>query len=312
MKTRINLSLMCLLLLLIPGYLLAQNGSAAPEVIDVTAAYHPDTKTHVFETDTDTIPSGWTTFHFINASPAVHFMILEHLPGDKSKKDVEKEAAPIFQDAMDLLKEGKTQEGYARLGELPAWFSKMTFMGGTGLVMPGQETQVTTFLTPGNYTLECYIKTPDGTFHSMLGMFRDLRVTEEKNNATEPSTADIDIYPTSDDFKIEGNLTPGKHLVAVHFEEDPEGPSAPDVHVVKLDENTDMDKVATWMDWTQPMGFVSDHMGKHPAPANFLGGSQEAPKGARTYFTLDLEPGKYALVSEQPASTPNYKIFEVK
>lgn len=312
MKTRINVGLMCLLWLLIPTCLLAQDSFKDSEIIDITATYHPKTNEHVFETEADTIPSGWTTFHFTNASPAVHFMILEHLPAGKSKKDVEKEVGPIFQAAMDMLMEGKTQEGYAKLGEMPAWYSKMTFMGGTGLVMPGHETSTTTFLTPGNYAIECYIKTPDGTFHSMLGMFRDLRVTEEKNNAKEPSTADIDIYPTLNDFKIEGNLTPGKHLVAVHFEEDPEGASAPDVHVVKLDGDTDMDKVAIWMDWTQPMGFVSDPMGNHPAPANFLGGSQEAPKDSRTYFTLELEPGKYALVSEQPANTPNYKIFEVK
>ena len=184
-------------------------------------------------------------------------------------------------------------------------------MGGTGLVMPGHETTTTTYLTPGNYTLECYIKTPEGQFHSSLGMFRDLYVTPAKNNSQEPSTADIDIYPAANGYKINGNLTPGEHLVAVHFTEPIKNMSGNDVHIIKVTDTTNMDKITKWMDWTEPQGFISDMKGKHPAPAEFLGGSQEAPMGSTTYFSITLEPGKYAVVSEQPSSNPTYKYFTI-
>ncbi|MGB8704423.1 MAG: hypothetical protein WCD31_05285 [Gillisia sp.] len=285
--------------------------SGSPEVIDVKAIYDPANNQHLFKTTTDTISSGWNTFHFTNMSPAVHFMIIEHQPGDKNTKDVEKEVGPIFTEAMNLFMKGDKQAGYAKLGEFPAWFSQVKFMGGTGLVMPGHETTTTTFLTPGNYTLECYIKTPEGKFHSSLGMFRDLYVTPGRNNVQEPSNADIEIYPSKKGYKIEGNLRPGKHSVAVHFTEPIENMSGLDVHIIKVNKNTDMDKITKWMDWTEPQGFVSDMKGEHPAPAEFLGGSQEAPEGSTTYFTIDLKPGKYAVVAEQAASNPTYKFFTV-
>ena len=77
--------------------------SGSPDVVDVKAVYDPVNNQHLFKTTTDTISSGWNTFHFTNMSPAVHFMIIEHQPGDKTTKDVEKEAGPVFTEAMNLF-----------------------------------------------------------------------------------------------------------------------------------------------------------------------------------------------------------------
>ena len=35
-----------------------------------------------------------------------------------------------------------------------------------------------------------------------------------------------------------------------------------------------------------------------PAPATFVGGVQEMPEGRTAYFTIDLEAGRYAWISE--------------
>ena len=49
------------------------------------------------------------------------------------------------------------------------------------------------------------------------------------------------------------------------------------------------------MDWTQPTGLET------PAPAEFLGGTHEMPAGGRAYFTVRLEPGRYAWIAEVPS-----------
>jgi hypothetical protein len=46
------------------------------------------------------------------------------------------------------------------------------------------------------------------------------------------------------------------------------------------------------MDWRQPGGLQT------PAPARFVGGLQEMPAGSTGYFTVELEPGRYAWIAE--------------
>jgi hypothetical protein len=36
------------------------------------------------------------------------------------------------------------------------------------------------------------------------------------------------------------------------------------------------------------------------------------PQGSSAYLTVDLEPGRYAWVSERGADTPLYQAFEVR
>ena len=103
--------------------------------------------------------------------------------------------------------------------------------------------------------------------------------------------------------------TKGIQTIAVHF--DDQGPHehflGHDVHLVKLNENTDTGEIDSWMSWADPEGLNT------PPPATFIGGTQEMPTGKTAYFTVDLKPGKYALVSEvpDPASKDMLKIFTV-
>jgi hypothetical protein len=67
-----------------------------------------------------------------------------------------------------------------------------------------------------------------------------------------------------------------------------------DLHLVRLEQGTDLATLSAWMDWTQPGGLET------PAPALFLGGSNEMPAGQTAYLNISLDPGRYAWISEVP------------
>ena len=178
-------------------------------------------------------------------------------------------------------------------------------MGGPGLLAPGRAVRTTAKLDPGNYVMECYVKTADGTFHTSLGVAQPITVTEA-NSGGSPPLADIQITLSNFVISVEGEATPGEHTVAVHFEEHPEFGLGNDVHLVRLDDGMSLDEVVPWMDWMNLDGL------REPAPATFLGGTQEMPVGHTAYFTVELEPGRYAWISESTAAQGMVKEFTVE
>ena len=251
----------------------------------------------------DEIPSGWTTFRFSNESPMIHFVLVERVPDGQGIESQQAQVAPVFQDGLDLLGAGEVDAALERFGDLPAWFGEIVFLGGPGLTSPGRTSQATVYLEPGTYLLECYVKT-GGIFHSynpdpsIYGMVHEFTVTDETSEAVEPSaTIQIEISPAGG-IVVEGELVPGEHTVAVHFVDQTvhENFVGHDIHLVRVAGDLDLGELERWMDWTQAMGLQS------PAPAEFLGGTNEMPAGTTSYFTVVLEPGNYAWVSEVPGS----------
>jgi hypothetical protein len=249
----------------------------------------------------DEIPSGWTTFRFMNESPMTHFVLVERVPDGQGIASQQAEVAPVFQDGLSLLTEGEVDAALQRFGDFPGWFGEIVFMGGPGLTGPGRTSQATMFLEPGTYLLECYVKT-GGVFHSYnpdpsaYGMVHELTVTGEASDVQEPD-ATLQIRISSEGgIEMEGTPAAGEQTVAVHFVDQTvhENFVGHDVHLVRLTENEEVGTVEAWMDWTQPSGLQT------PAPAPFLGGINEMPAGATGYFTVRLEPGEYAWVSEVP------------
>lgn len=288
---------------------LAIQPNTSPNVVEVRAIFDPENNLHLFETDTKTIPSGWTTFRLINASPMVHFLFLDHLPGERTSKELMSEVSPIFQKSADLIAEGKVEEGNAIFSELPPWFSDLVFRGGPGYVSPGRTTEATLFLTPGNYVMECYVKTADGIFHWNLGMYADLKVTNEKSDTEPPTGATLKLTTSDQGIEFDGDPTPGEHLVAVYFQQETPTFVAHDVQLVRLEEDTDFEEVVNWLDFSQPTGLIST--AESPAPATFLGGVHEMPLGNVAYFPVTLTPGEYAWISEQPIADAAYIRFSV-
>lgn len=260
------------------------------------------------------IPSGWTTFRLHNASEMLHFAVLERMPEGIGVAEQQAEVAPVFQEGMDLLNAGEVDAALAKFGELPAWFGDIVFMSGPGFVAPGRTAQTTVYLEPGTYMLECYVKT-NGVFHSYnpspdeYGMVLELTATEEASAAAAPEPT-LNITVSSErGFEVDDDVAPGNHTIAVYFEDQMahEHFLGHDVHLVRLQENTDLEELATWMDWTQSGGLET------PAPVEFIGGTHEMPAGETAYFTAVLYPGRYAWIAEvpDPAGKGMLKTFTV-
>ncbi|MDP2469307.1 MAG: hypothetical protein Q8W45_11420 [Candidatus Palauibacterales bacterium] len=254
------------------------------------------------------IASGWTTIRLKNEGMEHHFLLLSRLPEGKTFEDYAAEVGAPFDSVWHELRDGTVDRAGAGalLGQLlPAWYAEVVQMGGPGLVGPGRTAQVTERLDPGDYVIECYVKTSEGEFHGSLGMARPLTVTSEDSGGRPPQ-ADLSVTLFNYGFQIEGTPEAGKQTIEVNFDEHPEVGLGNDVHVVRLDEGTDLDKVIGWMDWMNIDGL------RTPAPATFLGGLQEMPSGYTAFFTVDLEPGRYAWIAESGAALGMVKEFTVE
>lgn len=247
------------------------------------------------------IPSGWTTFRFINSSPMIHFAIIDVPPAGVNAQEVSESVMMPFQEAMDAMNAGDDDAVNAAYGRFPEWLSELGRNGGPGLLSAGLTGQTTVYLAPGHYVIECYVKT-DGVFHSTppaegrLGMLLDLTVTGEDNGAPEPApTVTLDL--SNDGIELEsGAWKQGLNTVRVNVIEQQALPNfaGNDVHLLRVDSSDSIAMAATWMDWRAPQGLQS------PSPVTFLGGIQDLPAGSHGYFTVELDKGNYALLGEAP------------
>ena len=249
----------------------------------------------------DRIAAGWNTFRLRNESSMTHFAVIEKLPAGIGVEEQQEQIAPIFQAGLDLLKRGDTEGAMTKFGELPEWFHQVVFLGGPGMTGPGQISTATVLLEPGDYLLECYVKT-NGTFHSynptpgVQGMVHGFTVTQEESGEPEPTaTATITLSSTGG-IDAPEELAAGPQTLAIRFEDQKvhENFVGHDLHLVRLGDDADLEQIAAWMDWRAPHGLET------PAPVLFLGGINEMPAGSTGYIRVLLEPGRYAWVAEVP------------
>ncbi len=249
----------------------------------------------------DTVSAGWTTIRFHNQSTVTHFVQMEKLPEGIGLREQQDQVAPVFQEGMDRLNEGRGDDAMAAFGKLPAWFAKVVFTGGPGLTAPGRSSETSVFLEPGTYLLECYVKTA-GRFHSYNptpqtdGMVHQVVVVSGPEPGEMPK-ADFKVTLSSDrGIVIDGQPRPGNQVVEVDFADQKvyENFVGHDLHLARLDDTTDLARLNRWMDWRDKAGLET------PAPAEFLGGLNDMPEGGKGYIRLTLEPGRYAWISEVP------------
>ena len=177
---------------------------------------------------------------------------------------------------------------------------------------PNLRAETTLYLEPGNYVLECYVKMPNGTFHTAMGMTKDLVVSQQRSNDQEPK-ANINLSISSaNGIFTKDSIVGGLQTFAVHFVDQVvhENFVGHDVNLVKLGEDANMEELENWMNWATPTGLME------PAPAGltFLGGVNDMPAGRTGYFTVQLDPGSYVLISEVPNPTSKglLRTFEIK
>ena len=246
----------------------------------------------------DTIQSGWNTFRYINKSSETHFFLFDKYPEGKTLIDTEEEVAPVFQNGMDLINEGKTEEGFAEFSKLPAWFFEVVFSGGSGLISPKSSSLTTIKLEPGYYIIECYVKMINGVFHSTMGMTKSIFVTvEDSGNKPPEATVNITISST-EGITYDKPVTKGMQTFAVHFKDQivHENFVGHDINLVKLNKNANLELLEKWMNWADPEGLITPS----PEGVTFLGGVNDMPANNTGYFKVNLEPGNYAFISEVP------------
>jgi hypothetical protein len=259
----------------------------------------------------DTITSGWNTFRYKNMANETHFFRFNKLPDGITIDNYINDVDPVFEEGMDLINEGKTAEGFEAFGKFPKWFSECVPSGGSGLIAPKHETLTALLLVPGTYIVECYVKMPNGKFHSTMGMVKEVYVSDTKSDIEPPkATNTIDIK--EDGFHISGDLKQGEHVFEVNIinQKIHENFATSDVHLVKLERIADINALEAWMVWYDPKGFIT------PVPngVKFLGGYNDDNEGSTGYFQVDLKPGKYAFIAEVPNAREKglLKEFEVK
>jgi len=246
----------------------------------------------------DTIPSGWNTFRYKNLSPQTHFFIVEKYPKGIKLEDVKALVLPYFDSGMKLINEGKSEEGFAEFGKLPEWFGEVEFLGGSGLISPDYTAETMIRLDPGFYFVECYVKMNNGMFHTSLGMLSEFVVSDiASGNAELEADINVDISST-EGIVFNDSIASGRHTFSVFFKDQivHENFAGHDVNLVNLTEKASLEELEKWMNWADPEGLIE------PAPAGvtFLGGVNNMPAGSKGYFTVAIEPGNYALISEVP------------
>ncbi|MDX1740837.1 MAG: hypothetical protein R3178_06065 [Rhodothermales bacterium] len=254
----------------------------------------------------DSIASGWITFAFVNRSAMTHFALVERMPEGVGIAEQQREVAPVFQEGMDLLQAGSFDDAMAAFGALPPWFAEVEFLGGPGLVGPGRSSETTVRLAPGRYLVECYVKT-GGIFHSynpdstQYGMVHEFTVTSDTLTSRAPAPTLTVELSSSDGIAVTGEATPGDHTIAVHFKDQMthENFVGHDLHLARLGDDTDLESLENWMNWSVPGGLET------PAPVEFVGGVNEMPAGSTAYLHVSLEPCRYAWIYEVPASEDN-------
>lgn len=295
----------CVTGILLMGLLAAcqvqQESQSQPPVVEITA------RDYSFAGVPDTLKSGWTTLKLINAGMEPHFILLDFPPDSIRVDDFVGEAGAAFDTVWARLRSGRIdrqQAGQQLVELLPEWYFGTRQMGGTGMIGAGDTTQTTLKLQPGYYILECYVKDAEGRFHVSLGMVEDFVVTDDSTEA-EPPRADMHITLTNSDITLEGTPASGRQTFAVHFEEHPEVGLGNDMHLARVSEEGNLDTLRTWMDWMNRNGLTPN------PPADFLGGTQEMPVGNTAYFTVQLEPGSYVLLTETVESNVRTRRFTV-
>lgn len=307
MRTLSTIAALAAALILVQGCGRKQEDAQETPAMEQTAA--PGPQPHVVEIRAvgmtfegpSTIPSGWTTLRFVNASSMIHFALIDVPPAGITTELFTNTVGQYFQEAMDGMNAGDDAAVEAAFAKFPEWIGELGRHGGPGLLSPGLTGETTVYLEPGHYFLECYVKS-GGIFHTTspgdgkVGMMLDLTVTEEQTAAPEP-VANMTLAVRNSGFQIaDGALKPGRNTIRVDFLEQQALPSfvGNDVHLMRVDGEDSIGLADAWLDWRTKDGL------EDPSPVIFLGGINDMPAGSHGYMTVDLEPGNYAFIAEVP------------
>jgi hypothetical protein len=200
---------------------------------------------------------------------------------------LENHGKELHQAQLVRLENGKTVEDLATAmkhhGPPPSW---VKWVGGPNGVAPGQRSNATSVLGPGQYAYLCLIPSPDGKLHSAKGMIRPFQVTATSSTSSaELPPADVTIKLVDYDFEPSQPLTPGRHTIMVENV----GPQPHELVLLRLPPGKTVEDFARWAESL-----------KGPPPAEPVGGVVVLEKGGRGTFTVDLTAGDYGFICFVP------------
>lgn len=249
----------------------------------------------------DTIKSGWTTIRVVNEGGMTHHALVYRLPDGITAEMVDEQVVAPIQASLTAAIEGDLEKAAEIAATMPAWVADLEWLGGPGMMSDGVTGEATMYLEPGNYIVECYVKT-NGVQHNynpvpgQFGMVFPLTVLAEDGGMAEPD-ANVTLSISNSGFeRTEGAFQAGENSVRVNFTEQRlyNNFVGHDAHVFRIDPDTDIEAAARWVDFFPVDGQQT------PAPARFVGGIHDMPQGSTGYFKLYLEPGSYGITSEIP------------
>lgn len=247
------------------------------------------------------IRSGWTTIRINNGSGMTHHGLVYRLPEGITEEMVSEQVIRPIQESLTANISGDLEKAAEIMQAMPAWIGDFVYMGGPGMMSPGVVGETTMYLEPGEYIVECYVKT-NGVQHNYnpnpgaRGMVLPLTVKEEPGGMAEPN-ANVTLAITNSGYAIEnGEFVAGENNVRVKFVEQRlyNNFVGHDAHIFRISPDTDVEASAKWPDF-----FPNDGQ-QTPAPAHFVGGIHDMPEGSTAYIKMQLEEGEYGIVAEVP------------
>jgi uncharacterized cupredoxin-like copper-binding protein len=210
----------------------------------------------------DTVFSGLTTFRLINEGPDFHHILLARL-----------EDGHTMEDLYDLDPHAPP----------PAWLRMVGGPNTPGL--PGEETNATLVLEPGNYAMLCVIPAADGQPHTSKGMIKPLTVIPANAPSAPMPAADLVMVLDDYSFDTDKPVTAGRRTIRL------ENPAEQPHEVVFVQ----LAPGKTAADFLQ---FMHEPQGE--PPGKVVGGNTPMAKGEVNQITIDFEPGEYALLCMMP------------
>lgn len=212
----------------------------------------------------DTIPAGLTTIRLINDGPGLHHGQLLRIDSSKT-----------FADAVAAIPQQVN---------FPSW---LVAVGGPNAVAPGDTSNVTQDLAPGNYMLICLIDVPSGSPHYKKGMEHAITVVPSSTPAATPPAADINVTLTSYAFDLSTPITAGRHTFRVMTADT--SSQSHELVLIQLAPGKTGEDILGWLQ--KPEG---------PPPGRPIGGVADLTRSMPVYFSANLTPGNYLLICFDP------------
>jgi hypothetical protein len=296
------------IIILCMGLLKVNNAAAQSQ----QSVVHVEAMDHAFDVDAlNQLLAGWTTFILSNQmANNIHEISLVQLHDGATHEEYLTDYMSAWEIVLREYQEGVVERAGIndRVNEmLPAWSGDVRYSTTRGLTSPGRTAERTVYLEPGEYMMVCWLKTEDGVIHIIEGMHWEFTVMEEAVNAPEPDP-ESQITLHENEIEVDWEPETGTHAFALEISRDPTGQFFHNnVHLVRLNDETDLDEVNDWMDWYKIGGLRS------PSPAEFLGGFGFVSEVDNAYFSLDItEPGEYAWVVFISQAHGLYKRFAIE